>query len=391
MRTSTRISQASGSGSGEAADKRPSSGPPESAPGARSFPGHLCAFCPASLAPGDGHLACFRCLGADHAAAAMAAPVSCVACRELPEEGILSRHLFFSPAVELADASLDDVFGDSASGFSRSRVTTATAIQHEGPRRMTDLFREIMGEAAAIKGIPMPAPPLAPVSDDMQGEFSEVLAHQQSVRENRSRFGAILTGSSRQQAGRKQGLGRSQRSRGPPPTPAPVQQQLQQPPYTGRAEAPRTGKFRTLAPTFSFPIKEKSKDRSAERQYMVRRRVRSLWLQGPGTLRDPAASTALEAEVARLLRGQHQAVEGPLGPGCRRGSVRPSCRRSPAAGEVRLQERPRGARLKERSACRRDPAGPGCRRGPVGGEAPRGPAAGEWQQSGRPDVQRWSE
>ena len=34
----------------------------------------------------------------------MAAPVSCVACRELPEEGILSRHLFFSPAVDLADA-----------------------------------------------------------------------------------------------------------------------------------------------------------------------------------------------------------------------------------------------------------------------------------------------
>ena len=185
MRTSTRISQAGGSGSGEAADKRPFSGPPESAPRARSFSGLLCASCPASLAPGDGHLACFWCLGADHAAAAMAAPVSCVACRELPEEGILSRHLFFSPAVEMADAidlfgpdvddgiidaSLDDVFGDSASGFSRSRVTTATVIQHEGPRRMTDLFREIMGEAAAIKGIPMPAPPLAPVSDDMQGE-----------------------------------------------------------------------------------------------------------------------------------------------------------------------------------------------------------------------------
>ncbi|CAL8378334.1 unnamed protein product [Boreogadus saida] len=36
--------------------------------------------------------------------------------------------------------------------------------------------------------------------------FSEVLAHQQSVRENLSRFGAILTGSSHQQAGRKQGV-----------------------------------------------------------------------------------------------------------------------------------------------------------------------------------------
>ena len=35
---------------------------------------------------------------------------------------------------------------------------------------MADLFGEIMGEAAAIKGIPMPAPPLAPISDDMQGE-----------------------------------------------------------------------------------------------------------------------------------------------------------------------------------------------------------------------------
>ncbi|CAL8349366.1 unnamed protein product [Boreogadus saida] len=53
--------------------------------------------------------------------------------------------------------------------------------------------------------------PLAP--DGLFGpRFSEVLAHQQSVRENRSRFGAILT------AG----------SRGPPPTPAPVPQQQPQ-------------------------------------------------------------------------------------------------------------------------------------------------------------------
>ncbi|CAL8268352.1 unnamed protein product [Boreogadus saida] len=159
-----RISQAGGSGSGEAADKRPFSGPPESAPGA----------------------------SADHAAAAMAPSVSCVACRELPEEGILSRHLYFSPAVDLADAiylfraspdyhdgvinaddyaaSMDDVLDDSVSGVSRSRVSTATAVQRERPRRMADLFGEIMGEAAAIKGIPMPAPPLAPISDDMQGE-----------------------------------------------------------------------------------------------------------------------------------------------------------------------------------------------------------------------------
>ncbi|CAL8340001.1 unnamed protein product [Boreogadus saida] len=61
--------------------------------------------------------------------------------------------------------------------------------------------------------------PLAP--DGLFGpRFSEVLAHQQSVRENRSRFGAILTGSSHQQAGRKRGPGRFQR---PPPTPMPQQ------------------------------------------------------------------------------------------------------------------------------------------------------------------------
>ncbi|CAL8348938.1 unnamed protein product [Boreogadus saida] len=174
--TSAWISQAGGSGSGETADKRPFSGPPESALGARSFSGLLCASCPASLAPGDGHLACFRCLGADHAAAAMAASVSCVACRELPKEGILSKTLFFSPAVDLADAidlfraSPEDNDGIINVGFSRSRVSTATALKCERPRRMDDLFGEIMGEAAAIKGIPMPAPPLTPVSDDMQGE-----------------------------------------------------------------------------------------------------------------------------------------------------------------------------------------------------------------------------
>ena len=35
---------------------------------------------------------------------------------------------------------------------------------------MANLFCEIIGEVAAIKGIPMQAPPLAPMSDDMQGE-----------------------------------------------------------------------------------------------------------------------------------------------------------------------------------------------------------------------------
>ncbi|CAL8339934.1 unnamed protein product [Boreogadus saida] len=305
------------------------------------------------LAPGDGHLACSVCLGTDHAEAAMAAPVSSVACRELPEEGILSRHLFFSPAVDLTrwhhrrrrrrlHGRRLGVRFFPLSGYNRHRRG------------------EIMGEAAAIKGFPMPAPPLAPVSDDMQGEcfrtpcfpagypvplvpacaalvyccrwgpfypegsgrptarrkprdgwrfpafssailqlcqpiavsagrhmawatmiqrviwlshnavqereraslvqgplapdglfgprFSEVLAHQQSVRENRSRFGAILTGSSHQQAGRRRGPGRSQRSRGPPPTPAPVPQQ---PPQTGRA-APRTVGWRSDG-VFTWP------------------------------------------------------------------------------------------------------------------------------------------
>ena len=175
----------------------PFSGPLESAPvraGGR-FSGPQCASCPASLAPGDGHRACFRCLGAEHAAAALVAPASCAACCALPEEGLLSRHLFFSPSVDLAEAidifgagvpdaqdaeeyfevdlvaSLDDVFPGSASEFSCSGASTkATIVPREGSRRMADLFGEIMGEAAAIKGIPMPAPPLAPMSDDMQGE-----------------------------------------------------------------------------------------------------------------------------------------------------------------------------------------------------------------------------
>ncbi|CAL8235894.1 unnamed protein product [Boreogadus saida] len=92
--------------------------------------------------------------------------------------------------------------------------------------------------------------PLAP--DGLFGHrFSEVLAHHQAARENRSRFGAILTGSSHQQAGRKRGPGRFQRSRGPPPppTPMPQQQQQQPPPQPGRA-APRGQKFRKLAPNY---------------------------------------------------------------------------------------------------------------------------------------------
>ena len=106
----------------------------------------------------------------------MAPSVSCVACRELPEEGILSRHLFFSPAVDPADAidlfragpdlddddgiidaddaSMDDVFGDSASGFSRSRVTTATVVQRGKPRRMADLFWRSWVRRRPSRGFP---------------------------------------------------------------------------------------------------------------------------------------------------------------------------------------------------------------------------------------------
>ncbi|CAL8340888.1 unnamed protein product [Boreogadus saida] len=103
--------------------------------------------------------------------------------------------------------------------------------------------------------------------------FSEVLAHQQSVRENRSRFGSILTGFSHQQAGRKRGPGRLQRSREPPPPPTPMPQQQpqkrQQPPPQPRRAAPRGQKFRKLAPTFSYANNNEKKDCSTERQCIL--------------------------------------------------------------------------------------------------------------------------
>ena len=197
-----------GCGVGEATDQRPFSRPLKSAPirAGGPFSGSQRASCPASLAPGDGHLACFRCLGAEHAAAALIAPASCTACSALPEEGLLSRHLFFSPSVDLAEAidilgaevpdtqdaderfkvddvaSLDDVFPGSASEFSRSGATTeAIIVPRERLRRTADLFGDIMGEAATIKGIPMPAPPLAPMSDDMQGECFRTLSSSRRV------------------------------------------------------------------------------------------------------------------------------------------------------------------------------------------------------------------
>ena len=134
----------------------------------------------------------WRVSGAEHNAVALVTLASCAACCALPEEGLLSRPLF-SPSVVLSEAidikarvpdvegdddlievddvaSLDNVFADSASGFSHSRASTATVVPREKPRRMTDLFAEIMGEAADIKDILMPAPSLAPMSDDMQGK-----------------------------------------------------------------------------------------------------------------------------------------------------------------------------------------------------------------------------
>ncbi|CAL8351044.1 unnamed protein product [Boreogadus saida] len=63
--------------------------------------------------------------------------------------------------------SIDDVF---AFGLSHSRASIAMVVPREEPRRSAELFGEIMGEAAAIKGIAMPALPPALMSDDMQGE-----------------------------------------------------------------------------------------------------------------------------------------------------------------------------------------------------------------------------
>ncbi|CAL8295454.1 unnamed protein product [Boreogadus saida] len=69
-------------------------------------------------------------------------------------------HLFFSPVVDLttmasSTPTTDAMDGDSASVFSRSRITTATVVQHKGPRRMTDLFGEIMGGDPSTLKAPM--------------------------------------------------------------------------------------------------------------------------------------------------------------------------------------------------------------------------------------------
>ena len=87
MKTS-KVQEPCGSGVGEAKDQRPFSGPLESnSLRAGPFSGPPCASCPASLAPGDGHQACFRCLGAEHALVALVTPASCAPCHALPEDG----------------------------------------------------------------------------------------------------------------------------------------------------------------------------------------------------------------------------------------------------------------------------------------------------------------
>ena len=96
----------------------------------------------------------------EDAAAALSTPASCAAscaaCRALPEEGLLSSHLFISPSVALSEAidifkarfpdvededlievddaaSIDNVFADSASGLSHSRASTPTVVPREKP------------------------------------------------------------------------------------------------------------------------------------------------------------------------------------------------------------------------------------------------------------------
>ncbi|CAL8350915.1 unnamed protein product [Boreogadus saida] len=345
----TSIKMTGGGGVGEATDQGPFSGPLESAPVRACFQGLIAPpISPPWLRVTDTG----RVSGAS--APALGAPASCAACRALPEEGLLSRHLFFSPSVDLAEAI--DIFGAEVPGaqdaderfktrgipclepslaallcpgngwrpnekslppdrlqrqiagltdrvfvcasqsavavnnialLSSALVSLSAGREAYGPEeaarwlavsRFSSAILQLCQPVAVSAGWHMAwatmiqraiwfshtavpererasliQGPLAP--DGLFGpRFSEVLAHQQAVRENRSWFGAILTGSSHQQAGRKRGPGRFQRSRGPPPPPTPIpQQQSQQqpPPQPGRA-APRGQKFRKLAPTFSY-------------------------------------------------------------------------------------------------------------------------------------------
>ncbi|CAL8386929.1 unnamed protein product [Boreogadus saida] len=175
-----------GSGVGEALFQRPFSGPLESAPirAGGPFSGPQCASCPASLPPvfqGASALDTPRLpwlLPPPAPPAARCLSVDLTEAIDIFRAGVPDAQDADDERFEVDDvASLDDVFPGSASKFSRSGASTeATVVPRERPRRMADLFGEIMGEAAAIKGIPMPAPPLAPMSDDMQSECFRTLS-----------------------------------------------------------------------------------------------------------------------------------------------------------------------------------------------------------------------
>ena len=79
----SKLQEPCGSGVGEVTDQRPFSGPLKSdSLRAGPFSGPLYSSCPASLAPGDGHLACFRCLSAGHGLPCLPPPL-----RHLPRAG----------------------------------------------------------------------------------------------------------------------------------------------------------------------------------------------------------------------------------------------------------------------------------------------------------------
>ena len=64
---------------------------------------------PRAGSTGSQPSACFHCLDAEHAVASLSTPASCHA---LTEEGLLSRHFYFSLSVDLSDAI--DIFNTVA-------------------------------------------------------------------------------------------------------------------------------------------------------------------------------------------------------------------------------------------------------------------------------------
>ncbi|CAL8388097.1 unnamed protein product [Boreogadus saida] len=139
------------------------SGGPENHPGERDHVASESEMSPQiglnSAFGAPKHLACFRCLGVEDAAAALSTPASCAAScaafRALPEEGLLSSHLFISPSVALSEAI--DIF---KAGFPDVEdEDLIEGFHHHGrPEGEAKLFGEIMDEAAAL------------MLDDMQGE-----------------------------------------------------------------------------------------------------------------------------------------------------------------------------------------------------------------------------